>query len=100
MEAETLKIARSAKDDSHRAILRAEEAHHKIDSYIKVNTVQHENMMRDVKKLEVAINATSEHTWAEISRINNRMMMTAGTGILILLSAIGAMAYMILDKVQ
>ena len=96
MEAQILEVANTAKDEAHSAKFMAAEANHKIDSYIKVNTVQHENLTKQITRL----GENEEKIWKALEKTNNRILYAAGASILILLGALGATTAMILERIQ
>lgn len=87
MEAQTLKLASEAKDEAKEAKILAMDAHSKIDSYIKVATIQQ----------NVVIQSITE-TKGMIVSLYNRAWVIAGTIILLLLGAAGTLAMYILSR--
>lgn len=88
MESEVIKIANQAKDLASQANHAAMSAEMKVDSYIKVMTVQHEVMNNGIQKVEAKINALYNRAWT-----------IAITFIGTLLSAIGILAMYILNRI-
>lgn len=88
MEVETLRIANSAKDTAHEAKTIALEANNKVDSYMKVNTIQFDALMKE-----------SASTRKSIQDLYGKAWIVAGTFIVLLLGALGAVTAMILSKV-
>ena len=107
MQDQILAIANQAKDDAREARIMAMDAQAKIDSYVKVMTVQHGSILdkidsqnRKMDKMEDSILRNSEETMSMVKHLYNRAWVVAGALIITLISAIGGMGMWILSKIQ